>query len=136
MTTVIDNQEVEALAACHDHTCIGHAQAKVPGLRSVESQSFIDAGGDGSIAGEYRSNEYLRFENQDDATCKFCQGPRSISLQERPDYGTSMTPNESAPAVDGKMAVLVAEQAAAIARLEERLSASAEPSRRFGGGKD
>lgn len=134
-TVVSQDVEVDAYKSCRDASCSGYIQRPIKGLKTTTSTSFLDLGGDLGPH-EERSHEYLSFKDESEGNCEFCGQAAIISEQERPEYPRSSSDvSPQVPQVDPKMAVLVAEQAAAIARLEARLNDSAEQGsgRRFGG---
>ena len=114
-------ESVSAFAFCKDTGCPGYVQRPVDALRQVQSWTFQDCGGDGSVPGEYRSAEYLSFADQADVACPHCGVDREVSLQERPDYGvTAKQPTRDAQLDAGTVKLLV-EQAEKMGRIEKAL---------------
>lgn len=118
--TVVDEQ-IEALAHCMDAGCPGYVQQPVTALRTVVETTFQEQGGD--LSGVEKSQEYLRFADAEDCPCSFCGRDRQLSRQERPEYMKVSMPAAAgqAPGLDPQVAKLMADQAAAVARLEQQV---------------
>ncbi len=119
MSTVME-QEVQALAHCPDRGCAGYEQQPVGAVKTVRSESFQDAGGDGTFNGEYRSSEYLTFLDDADRDCQFCGRGREVTVQERPVYAPATSQVAEEQRQDGQMTRLLVEQAERSAKLEAK----------------
>lgn len=126
MSTVTDDL-VQALAHCRDRACAGYEQQPVQGVRTVRSDTFQDAGGDGTFSHEYRSSEYLSFADGADRDCVFCGRDREITVQERPEYAPSTSQVAEDQRHDGQVTRLLVEQAEKSARLEAEVAKLAKP---------
>lgn len=123
MATIVKDQEkVDAYAFCPDHTCVGYQQDIIEGLHTVKSETFVDAGGDGNMPGEYRSYDFLTFSDDADRACRFCGRDRQITLQERVEYPPVAATSDPNVRNDNQMAVLVAKQADEMAALKAELA--------------
>jgi hypothetical protein len=111
---------VQALAFCLDATCPGNAQEPVDGILNVTEHTFLDGGGDLGPFVE-RSMEYLRFADEDHATCTVCHGRREISQQVRPVYPKVGNPNQQqTSAAEVNVMKLMMDQQAEIAAMKRR----------------
>lgn len=96
-------EKVEALQFCPDGSCLGYAQEKCEGIKTVVSQTFGDVGigtatslpGDANFqAMEYRSSEYVAFPDGEEPTCRHCGERLHITLETREVY---KSPNVQRP---------------------------------------
>lgn len=117
MSTITEDV-VSAFAHCRDRACPGYEQQPVHAVRTVRSDTYQDAGGDGTFNGEYRSAEYLTFAEETDRDCGFCGRDREVALQERPDYAPATSQVAEDQRHDGQVTRLLVEQAEKLARLE------------------
>lgn len=116
---------VEALAFCLDATCPGNSQEPVDGVLNRTEHTFLDGGGDLGPFVE-RSMEYLRFADEEDATCSVCAGRREISQQVRPVYPKVGNPNQQqTSAAEVNVMKLMMDQQAEIAKMRAELEQKA-----------
>ena len=123
MSTVTEDL-VQALAHCRDRACPGYEQQPVPAVKTVRSDTYQDAGGDGTFNGEYRSSEHLSFAEEADRDCGFCGRDREVTVQERPDYAAATSQTAEDQRHDGQMTRILVEQAEKLARLEAAAAAA------------
>jgi hypothetical protein len=116
---------VRALGFCLDATCPGNAQEPADGVLNVTTHTFLDGGGDLGPFVE-RSMEYLRFANEEDATCTVCGGHREISQQVRPVYPKVGNPNQQqTSAAEVNVMALMMKQQEEIATMKAELAQKA-----------
>lgn len=128
-------KEIEAFAFCRNHKCVGYLQEKVPAIREDSEVTYQEKGGD--VPGVETSHSYLRFPDGVDSSCSHCGAERMLSEQERPVYPNSASAAQdvSAPAVDGTVAKMLADQSREMAELRAQLEA-AQGGKRFGRSAD
>ena len=126
-TVTVD--EVQALAHCRDRGCVGYEQQPVVAVKTVRSDTYQDAGGDGTFNGEYRSSEHLTFADETDRECPYCDQTREVTVQERPVYAPATSQKAEDHRQDGQMTRLLVEQAEKSAKLEAQFEQLAQAKR-------
>jgi hypothetical protein len=116
---------VKAFKFCLDASCPGYTQQEVDAILNVTEHTFLDGGGDLGPFVE-RSQHYIRFADEADATCDVCHKDAGISQQERPVYPKQVNPNQQqTSAADVNIMKLMMDQQAEIAAMKAELSQKA-----------
>lgn len=80
----ISQAPVEGFAHCRNPRCQGSQQQKVEALRSEESYTFTEKGGD--LPGYENSIVRFAFANEEDKPCPHCGLMREVTESPRPSY--------------------------------------------------
>ncbi len=84
MPTVMKHDEVTAFAHCGRPTCEGHDQQPVKAIREEVGYTYLEGGGD--LPHIEKSSVQLRYVNDEDRLCPFCERARELTENMRAEY--------------------------------------------------